>query len=46
MVIIPKSHYSENTMMVIIPKGHYSENVHTMTVIQRKQGWISKVSGG
>ena len=46
MVIISKSHYSENIMMVIIPKGHYSENVSTMTVIQRKNGWISKVSVG
>ena len=25
-VVIPKGHYSENTMTVIIPKGHYSEN--------------------
>ena len=24
--VIPKGHYSENTMAVIIPKGHYSEN--------------------
>ena len=41
MVIISKSHYSENIMMVIIPKGHYSENVPTITVIQRKK-WVDK----
>ena len=26
LLVIPKGHFSENTMTVIIPKGHYSEN--------------------
>ena len=41
MVIIPKGHYSENTMMFIIPKDHYSENGLTMTVREEdNSGWI------